>query len=61
MFLERDLGIKIKRMDAPKRTRSMEIAMEDLRLERLLVIYPGSRPYELSERIHVVPLRVALT
>jgi predicted AAA+ superfamily ATPase len=57
----RNLGIEIKRMDAPKRTRSMEITMEDLRLEQLLVVYPGSRPYALSERIRAVPLRDALT
>jgi predicted AAA+ superfamily ATPase len=57
----RNLGIEIKRMDAPKRTRSMDIAIEDLRLERLLVVYPGSRSYELSDRIRVVPLAEALS
>lgn len=56
----RNLGIEIKRMDAPKRTRSMDIAIEDLKLERLLVVYPGSRGYELSDRIRVVPLAEAL-
>ncbi|MCC5838838.1 MAG: hypothetical protein JJT96_01840 [Opitutales bacterium] len=32
-----------------------------LRLEQLLVVYPGSRPYALSGRIRAVPLRDALT
>lgn len=58
---QRNLGIEIKRMDAPRRTRSMEIAMEDLRLEHLLVVYPGSRHFELSEHIRAVPLSEALT
>ncbi|MFO7726066.1 MAG: ATP-binding protein [Oceanipulchritudo sp.] len=56
----RNLGIEIKRMDAPKRTRSMDIAIEDLKLKQLLVVYPGSRGYELSDRIRVVPLAEAL-
>lgn len=56
----RNHGIEIKRMDAPKRTRSMDIAIDDLKLERLLVVYPGSRSYALSDRIHVVPLTEAL-
>lgn len=58
---QRNLGIEIKRMDAPKRTRSMDIAIEDLCLERLLVVYPGTRSYELNKRIHVLPLHDALT
>lgn len=57
---QRNLGIEIKRMDAPKQTRSMEIAMQDLKLDRLLVVYPGSRSYELSDRINVEPLSQAL-
>jgi uncharacterized protein len=55
-FPNRRLGIKIQRSDAPKRTRSMEIALADLGLERLLVVYPGQRSYEISEHIRVVPL-----
>lgn len=39
----------------------MEIAREDLRLERSLVVYPGSRHSELSERIRAEPLVEALT
>ena len=30
--------------------------MDDLRLERLWVIYPGNEVYKLSENIEVVPL-----
>ncbi|HXV62192.1 MAG TPA: ATP-binding protein [Vicinamibacteria bacterium] len=49
-------GFEFKYQDAPRRTRSKRIALEDLGLERLWVVYPGSREYPLDERIGVVPL-----
>ncbi len=52
----RRLGVEAKRADAPVLTRSMRIALEDLKLERLAVLYPGSRRYALSERVAVVPV-----
>jgi hypothetical protein len=52
----RRLGVEIKRSDAPGLTASMRIAMEDLSLERLAVVYPGSRAYALSERVSVLPV-----
>ena len=33
----------------------MKIALEDLKLERIAVIYPGERRYSLHERVEVVP------
>jgi len=32
------------------------VALEDLRLERLVVVYPGEKEYALDERIHALPL-----
>jgi predicted AAA+ superfamily ATPase len=52
----RRLGIEFKRQDAPKITRSMRIATEDLALDELWVIYPGQREYVLEDRIRVRPL-----
>jgi predicted AAA+ superfamily ATPase len=52
----RKLGVECKRADAPRLTRSMRSAVDDLGLERLLVVYPGERPYPLDERVMVVPL-----
>jgi len=49
------VGIEIKRVDAPKITPSMRIALDDLGLERLLVVYPGDKRYWLAERIEAVP------
>lgn len=50
------IGVEFKRMDAPRLTRSMRIALDDLALEHIFVIYPGSRSYPLSEQVTVVPL-----
>jgi predicted AAA+ superfamily ATPase len=51
----RRVGVEIKRADAPKLTPSIRIAMNDLRLDRLLVIYPGNKPYSLATKVEVVP------
>jgi predicted AAA+ superfamily ATPase len=50
------LGVECKHSDAPRLTPSMRAALADLRLDRLLVFYPGDRPYPLAERVHVLPL-----
>jgi len=56
----RRLGVEVKRTDAPRLTPSMRIALEDLKLEQLVVLYPGPKEYALGERVRVVPLaRVA--
>lgn len=52
----RRLGVEIKRMDAPKLTASMRIALADLKLDQLTVVYPGTKPYELAPKAKVVPL-----
>jgi predicted AAA+ superfamily ATPase len=52
----RRVGVEFKRADAPTLTPSMTIALKDLHLERLYVIYPGTRRYFLADTIQVVPL-----
>lgn len=52
----RRLGVEIKRADAPRLSPSMRTAMEDLRLDRLVVVYPGERRYPLAQGIEAVPL-----
>lgn len=51
----RRLGLEIKRADAPRLTPSMRHALDDLELDALWVIYPGSLRYRLHERIEVLP------
>lgn len=50
------IGIECKRTAAPTSTPSMRIAMTDLKLDALYVIYPGSRRYPLAEGIEARPL-----
>jgi predicted AAA+ superfamily ATPase len=52
----RRYGIEFKVGDAPGPTRSMRIALSDLGLEHLWVLYPGPEAYELDERLSVLPL-----
>jgi predicted AAA+ superfamily ATPase len=49
-------GVEIKRQDAPAMTPSMRIALKDLKLERIAVIYPGQKRYELHKKASVIPL-----
>jgi uncharacterized protein len=50
------VGVEFKRADAPGVTASMKIAMHDLQLDRLYVVYPGTLRYALGERMEAVPL-----
>ena len=52
----RRFGVEAKRADAPRLTRSTRIALDELKLEHLAILYPGSRGYALSDRVTVVPL-----
>jgi len=49
-------GFEFKYTDAPGRKRSMNIAIEDLGLEHLWVIYPGDHKYALEDKITAIPL-----
>jgi predicted AAA+ superfamily ATPase len=53
-------GVEVKYADAPRLTRSMQIAMSDLRLSRLLVVYPGAERYALAKGIEALSLTQAL-
>jgi len=53
---DRLLGIECKRADAPRMTASLRTATSDLGLERIAVLYPGTRRYPLSKSVEVVPL-----
>jgi uncharacterized protein len=49
-------GVECKRVDAPRMTPSMRIALDDLNLERIAVIFPGPRHYTISDRVEAVPV-----
>ena len=56
----RRVGVEFKRADAPSLTLSMRIAMQDLALDALYVVYPGARRYTLAQRVEAVPLSALL-
>lgn len=41
------IGVEFKRVDAPRMTASMHIALQDLKLDALYVVYPGELRYLL--------------
>lgn len=51
------IGVECKRIDAPRLTPSMQTALHDLNLDKLLVIYPGTQSYALKDNVLVMPLK----
>ena len=49
-------GFEFKCTDAPRTTRAMHVAIDDLGLEHLWVVYPGSVRYPITDRITAMPL-----
>jgi uncharacterized protein len=56
----RRVGIEVKYSDAPRLGSSMATAMQDLELDRLLVVYPGEKTYDLGAAIQAMPLPTAI-
>ena len=56
----RRVGVEIKRGDAPSLTPSMRIALDDLRLNKLWVIYPGQQRYNLNEKVTAISFDEAI-
>jgi predicted AAA+ superfamily ATPase len=57
----RRLGFEFKRSSIPKVTPSMRIALADLRLERLVLVYAGDEVFDIGEGIRAVPCSRLLT
>ena len=53
----RRFGFEAKHADAPVVTKSMHVALDDLRLEHLFVVHPGTQRTPLADRITAVGLR----
>lgn len=65
MLQGKRLGFEVKLSDAPTVTKSMRIALSELGLDALFVIYPGPESYPLDRAIEAVsimdlPTRLAL-
>ena len=50
-------GFEFKCTEAPKMTKAMHIALEDLKLEHLWVVYPGTLRYSMTKQITALPLQ----
>jgi hypothetical protein len=60
LFIQRDgkrYGFEFKFGDAPKVTGSMQVAIRDLALTHLFVVFPGDGSYQVAENITVVALK----
>jgi predicted AAA+ superfamily ATPase len=52
----RRYGIEFNHADAPAMTRSLHLALADLKLERAWAVYPGKESYPVHEKVRVCPL-----
>jgi uncharacterized protein len=50
------VGVEFKRVDIPKVTKSMQIAIDDLKLDALYIVYPGLHRYIIQPGVEAVPL-----
>ncbi len=52
------LGMECKRTDAPRMTRSMTTALDDLHLEKIVVIYPGQKRFPIGRSVEAIPFQM---
>ena len=50
-------GVECKRTDTPRLTPSIRIALDDLNLKHVFVIYPGTQRFPLASQVEAVPLQ----
>jgi hypothetical protein len=50
------LGVECKHADAPKMTKSIGVALADLDLDHVAVVYPGDTRYPLADKVEAVPV-----
>jgi len=51
------VGVECKRSDAPRMTPSMRTALSDLKLDKIIVVYPGDKRFSLSAQVEAMPLK----
>lgn len=55
------IGFEFKYADLPKVTKSMHIALQDLSLDHLYIIFPGNKQFPISEQITAVGFELLQT
>lgn len=53
----RRFGFEFKYADAPAVTKSLNVAREDLKLERVLIVHPGNKTYRVNGWAEAVAMR----
>jgi len=53
----RMVGVECKRTDTPRMTPSIRAALTDLKLDKVVVVYPGNKRFTLSEQVEALPLK----
>jgi hypothetical protein len=53
----KNYGFEFKYIDSPKVTKSMNIVLNDLNLEKIYVVYPGQNNFPLKDRIELLPVK----
>jgi hypothetical protein len=51
------VGFEFKYSDAPDLTKSMHVAMQNLKLDQLFVVYPGGQSLKLADKVEMVSIR----
>lgn len=54
------LGFEMKFSETPEITKSMRIAMKDLKLNSLTIVHPGKDSFDLEDNIHLYGLKVGV-
>ena len=52
----RRYGVEFKCSDAPGMTKSLHVALNDLKLERAWIVYPGRERYPVHKKVEVLPV-----
>jgi predicted AAA+ superfamily ATPase len=51
------LGVEAKRSDSPGLTPSIRIALQDVGLARVAVLYPGTKRFPIADQVEAVPVQ----
>ena len=49
-------GVEVKHGDVPKITKSLEVVMEEMDLAHIWIVYPGTKKYQIHERVTCLPV-----
>lgn len=55
------IGFEFKYMDAPRVTKSIHSALEDLKLDHVVIIYPGNKQFPFADKVSMCGLELIAT